>query len=79
MFGDDAFKSPLSAGVEQGITIAIKLIAKLGTALVVGSNEMLEAGSSLHERLLTEVLAIEVEQIKRIEDDAVVSPPYGRA
>jgi hypothetical protein len=36
---------------------------------------MLQAGSSLHERLLTEVLAIEVEQIERIEDDAVGLPP----
>ena len=38
MFGDDALKFLLSAGFEQGITIAIKLIAKLNTALVIGSN-----------------------------------------
>ena len=38
MFGDDALKLLLSARFEQGITIAIKLIAKLNTALVIGSN-----------------------------------------
>ena len=37
MFGDDAFKSLLSAGFEQGITITIKLIAKLNAALFIGS------------------------------------------
>ena len=66
MFGDDAFKSLLSAGFEQRITITIELIAKLNTPLVIGSHQMLQAGSTLHERLLTEVLAVEVEQIKRI-------------
>ena len=71
MFGDDAFKFPLSAGIEQSITIAIKLIAKLNAASLVCSKQNLQAGSSLHEGLLAEVPAIEVQQIKRIEDDAV--------
>ena len=43
MFGDDAFKFLLSAGFEQGMAVAIKLIAKLNTALVIGSNQMLQA------------------------------------
>ena len=60
MFGDDAFKFLLSAGFEQGITIAIKLIAKLNTALVICSNQMLQDGSSLHQRLLAEVPAIKM-------------------
>ena len=66
MFGDDAFKFLLSAGFEQGITIAIKLIAELNAPLVIGSHQMLQAGSTLHERLLAKVLAVEVEQIKGI-------------
>ena len=37
MFRDDAFQFPLSTGFEQGITIPIKLIAKLNTALVIAS------------------------------------------
>ena len=37
MFRDDAFKSLLSACFEQRITITIKLIAKLNTALVIAS------------------------------------------
>jgi hypothetical protein len=61
MFGDNAFKSLLSAGFEEGITIAIKLIAKLNAALVIGSKQMLQAGSTLDECLLTEVLAIKME------------------
>ena len=48
MFGDDAFKFPLSTCFEQGITGTIKLIAKLNTALVIGSNQMLQAGSTLY-------------------------------
>ena len=39
MFGDDAFKSLLSTGFEQGITIAIKLIAKLNAASFVCSKQ----------------------------------------
>ena len=61
MFGDNAFKFPLSAGFEQRITIAIKLIAKLNTALVIGSKQMLQAGSTLDECLLPEVLAIKMQ------------------
>ena len=38
MFGDDAFKFLLSAGFEQGMAVAIKLIAKLNAALVIGSD-----------------------------------------
>jgi hypothetical protein len=38
VFGDNALQSLFSAGFEQGITITIKLIAKLNTALVIGSN-----------------------------------------
>ena len=79
MFGDDAFKFLLSAGFEQGMAVTIKLIAKLNTALVIGSNQMLQAGSTLYECLLAKVLAIEVEQIKRIQDDAVRLPPHGGA
>jgi hypothetical protein len=66
MFGDDAFKSLLSAGFEQGITIAIKLIAKLNAALLVCSKQSLQAGSTLNECLLAKVPAIEMQQIKRI-------------
>jgi hypothetical protein len=47
MFGNDALQSLLRAGFEQGITSAIKLIAKLNTALVIDSNEMLQVGSTL--------------------------------
>ena len=39
MFGDDAFKSLLSTGFEQGITITIKLIAKLNAASVICSKQ----------------------------------------
>jgi hypothetical protein len=38
MFGDDALKRTLSAGFEQGVTITIKLIAKLNAALLVDSD-----------------------------------------
>ena len=79
MFGDDAFKFLLSAGFEQGITITIKLIAELNAASLVGSKQSLQVGSTLHERLLAEVLAIEMQQIKCIKDDAVRLPPHGRA
>ncbi len=66
MFGDDAFKFLLSAGFEQCITIAIKLIAKLNAASLVCSKQSLQAGSTLNERLLAKVPAIEMQQIKRI-------------
>ena len=79
MFGDDALQSLLSAGFEQGITIAIKLIAKLNAASLVCSKQSLQAGSSLNECLLAKVLPIEMQQIKRIEDDAVGLPPHRSA
>ena len=79
MFGDDAFKFLLSAGFEQGITITIKLIAKLNTALAslpTKSSSWLDAP---RERLLAEVLPIEVEQIKCIQNDAMGLPPHRSA
>ena len=79
MFGDDAFQFLISAGLKQGMAVTIKLIAKLNMALVIGSNQMLQAGSTLYECLLAKVLAIKVEQIKRIQDDAVRLPPHGGA
>ena len=42
MFGDDAFKFLLSAGFEQGITIAIKLVAELNAASLVCSKQSLQ-------------------------------------
>jgi hypothetical protein len=59
MFGDDAFQFLLSAGFEQAMAVTIKLIAKLNTTLVIGSNQMLQAASTLYECLLAKVLAIE--------------------
>jgi hypothetical protein len=70
MFGDDALKSLLSAGFEQGGTITIELIAKLNATSLIRPNQTLQAGSTLNECLLAEVLAIEVQQIKPIQDDA---------
>ena len=64
MFGDDAFKFLLSAGFEQGITIAIKLVAELNAASLVCSSRVSRlACRSMRE---AEVFAIEVKQIKRI-------------
>ena len=40
---------------------------------------MLQASSPLQERLLAEVLAIKVQQVKRIENDAVRLPPHRSA
>jgi hypothetical protein len=37
MFRDDAFKSLLSAGFEQGVTIAFKLLAKLNAVSLIAS------------------------------------------
>jgi hypothetical protein len=65
-FGDNALKFLLSAGLEQGITIAIKLIAKLNTASLVCSKQSLQARSTLNERLLAKVPAIEMQQIEHI-------------
>ena len=79
MFGDNAFKFPLSAGFEQRITITIKLIAKLNAALVIGSRQMLQAGSTLHEGLMAEVLPIKMQKVKRIQDYAVRLPPVRSA
>jgi len=79
MFGDNAFKFLLSAGFEQAMAVTIKLIAKLNTALVIGCKQMLQAGSTLQERLLAEVLAIKMQKIKRIKDDAVRLPPQSGA
>ena len=56
------------------MAVTIKLIAQLNTALVIGSKQMLQAGSTLHERLLAEVLAIKMQKIKHIKDDAVRLP-----
>ena len=71
MFGDDALKFLLSAGFEQGSTVTIKLIAELNPAFGIGSDQMLQLGSTLRESLLPEVLAVEMQQIEGIEDDAV--------
>ena len=38
MFGDNAFKFLLSAGFEEGISIAIKLIAELDAAFSIVSD-----------------------------------------
>jgi hypothetical protein len=37
-FGDNAFKSLLSAGVEQGFTITIELVAELNPAICIISD-----------------------------------------
>jgi hypothetical protein len=77
VFGDDTFERSLSTCLEQVSTVTIKLIAKLNTALVIGSKQMLQALSTLYERLLAKVLAIEVQEIKRIKDNAVGSLSHG--
>ena len=40
---------------------------------------MLQARSTLYERLLAEVLPIKMQKIKGIEDDALGLPPHGGA
>jgi hypothetical protein len=44
MFGDDALKLSLCTCLEQGSTIAIKLIAELNAASPVCSEQSLQAG-----------------------------------
>ena len=79
MFGDDALKSLLSAGFEQGGTITIELIAKLNATSLICPKQTLQPGTTLNECLLAEVLAIEVQQIKPIQDDAVGPLSQGRS
>ena len=66
MFRDDALQLSLSARFEQGRTITIKLIAELNAALVIVSNESLQLCSTLKERLLAEVFAVEMQQVEGI-------------
>ena len=77
MFGDDAFEFLLSAGFEQGITIANKFIAELNAASLICSKQIFQADSTFNERLLAEVFAVEVQQIKCIQNDAMGLPPHG--
>ena len=39
MFGNDAFKSVLSAGFEQGVTVTIELFAELNAAFLIASDQ----------------------------------------
>ena len=39
MFGNDAFKSMLSAGLEKGLTFTIELFAELNAAFLVASQQ----------------------------------------
>ena len=71
MFGDDALKHSLSAGFEQGGTVTIELIAKLNATSLICPEQTLQAGTTLNECLLAQVFAVEVQQIKPIQDDAV--------
>ena len=71
MFGDDALKFLLSAGFEQGITITIKLIAELDAAFSIVAPTRRFNGSTLRECLLSEVLAVEMQKIEGVKDDAV--------
>ena len=71
MFGHDALKRPIRTGLEQGGTITIELIAKLNATLLIRPKQTLQAGSTLNKSLLAKVLAIEVQQIKPMQDDAV--------
>src|SRR4029077_15008258 len=79
MFGHDALKRSLSAGFEQGVAITIELIAKLNAALLLDSYQLFQHSSTLCERLLTEVFAVEMKQVEGVEDDAVRLPPHGGA
>ena len=79
MFGDDALKLCLCTCLEQGSTITVELIAELNTASLVCSKQSLQAGSSLNECLLAKVLPIEMQQIKRIQNDAVRLPSHRSA
>ena len=71
MFRDNALKLLLRAGFEQCITITIKLIAKLDTALVIGSKQTPQVGSTLRECFLSEVFAIEMQNVEGVKDDAI--------
>ena len=48
MFGDDALKLALSTCLEQGGTITMKLIAELDATLLIGAEQNLQAGTTLH-------------------------------
>jgi hypothetical protein len=59
MFGDDSLKFLLSAGPEQGGTIAIEFFAELDATFSFGSDQVLQLGSTLRESLLPQVYAVE--------------------
>ena len=71
MFGHDALKSRLSTRLKQSSAIAVELIAELNAALLVPPDQLLQPGSTLDKSLLAKVLAVEMQQIEGIEDDAV--------
>jgi hypothetical protein len=63
MFGHDALKHSLSAGSKQVSTIAMEFIAKLNSAIGIISNQFLQQSSTGAECFLSEVLAIEIQQV----------------
>jgi hypothetical protein len=78
MFGNDALKCPLSTGFEQGSTVTIKLFAKLNAAISIMSDQVLQHGSTLRKRFLSEVFAVEMQQVEGVEDDAMRSDSHSR-
>ena len=78
MFRDNALKRPLGAGFEQGSTVTIELFAELNAAIGIISDQVLQNGTTLRERPLSKVFAVEMQQVEGVEDDAVGSGSYGR-
>jgi hypothetical protein len=75
---DNALKHSLSTGFEQGGTVTIKFFAELDATFSFGSYQILQRRSTLRQSLLSEVFAVEMQEIEGIEDDAVGSDSYGR-
>ena len=68
---DLVFKSRF---VPENLAILQQLHSRVeNAALLVGTKQSFQVSSTLHERLLAEVPAVEIQQIKGIEDDAVRS------
>ena len=51
--------------------LTIELIAKLNPIPIICSKQSPQAGTTLNESLLAQVLAVEVQEVEGVEDDAM--------
>jgi len=65
MFGNDALQRSLCTCFEQGGTITIEFIAELNPIPIICSKQSPQAGTTLNEGLLAEVLAVEMPEGRR--------------